>query len=1149
MSILHIQLLGEFRLVYNNAPLALHHATRLHSLLAWLLLHAGVPQPRAYLAYTLWPDSSEEQARTNLRKRFFELRQALPHPDLFLAADATTLYWRHDAPYVLDVAEFEHSLANERSLAAVARAVSLYGGDLLPGCYDDWIVPERERLRQAFLDLLAEGVALAEAEQEYQTAIRYAQQLLRHDPLHEETYQSLMRLHALSGDRAAALRVYHTCADTLAQELGIKPGLAICALYKRLLGSEKFTSQPLAPRLKNEPVSMPPLVGRNRQWAQLRSAWQRALSGQSHVVLLSGEPGMGKTRLAEELCEWVTRQGTTAVSTRCYAAEGVLAYGPLATLLRSYPLPRLDPIWLSELARLMPELHNEWPDLPLPGPMTEGWQRQRLFEALARALLAQQPLLILVDDLQWCDRDSLDFLHYLLRFDPQARLLLLCTLRMNEIDTASSPATLWSDLRGSGRLTEIEVPPLDLEGATALAKCVSGSEFSRAQAERLFVETEGNPLFVLEMVRAGVLDDAAREPMIPATIRSVIAERLVQLSAEAQELVGVAATIGRAFRFPVLLHASDWDEGAVVRGLDELWRRRLVREQGADAYDFSHDKIREVAYERLSTARKRLLHRRVARALETIYADTIDAVSGEIAAHLQRAGMLTQAGWYYVRAGNAARQVYANAAAIDYYERALLLLPATAHAEILVNLAEVLALVGSYTEALTALEQAAAMYSITADRGNFIRVLAQIGRIHADRGTAEEGLRRLQKVLDEIEPNDISPDYVLLYTALARLCLRSGRYVEGLISAERAAALAHQLGEHPEGVRLQAEVESRRGVLLMKLGRSDDARCALETASQLAEAAGDLPNLITTLSNLSVLAQSQGELDVSAHYNERALEMAQRRGDPAYIAFLTTRRGMAFFFSGEWRRALEEYWRAANMSQRIDRFWGSAYPLIDLVRLYLAMGEWKEASHRLQELADFAKETEDLQVMRLAQVLRAEWDLIEGRYQAALDRLTPFLDRSGLEESDVTELLPFLASVYLEMGDIAQAETLVSQSVKRAIVQHRALDLLETLQLQGILRTRQGRWVEAERSLQEALSLAQHMRYPYAEARVKQAQGLLHAARGETEHAQARLQEALDMFHRLGAHPYAKRAVQALTALHTAATPALPDNHDRGTEA
>jgi predicted ATPase/DNA-binding SARP family transcriptional activator len=682
---LRIRLFGELDLRHGEEALPPLESARAESLLTYLLLHREAPQPRQRLAFLLWPDSTEPQARTNLRHVLHNLRRALPDPDRFLEATPRTLRWRADAPYWLDVAAFEAAVARaetaaDATLPALREAVELYGGDVLEGCYDEWLLGERERLRQRYLDALERLTSLLEARGQHAEAIRYAERLLRHDPLHEETYRLLMRLHDARGDRARALRVYHLCAATLERELGVEPAAPTREAYEALL--------PPAPSIvpgQAGGLSGHALVGRLPERRRLMALWRAAEAGSAQLVLVSGEPGIGKTRLIEEFRAWCAQRGAVTAVARAYPAEGALAYGPVVAWLRADALAgrrgRLDRARRAELARLLPELVAEMPDLPRPEPLPESDQRQRLFDAAARAILAAgAPLLLVADDLHWWDRESLQFLHYLLRVDPDARLLVAATARREETDQRHPLNDLRAGLHALGRLTELDLGRLSQEETAALAEQVAGHPLAAPEADQLYRETEGNPLFVVEALRAGWTSTAGGRAWTSPKVQAVIESRLGQLSPPARELVGVAATIGRAFTADVLAAAGEADEAALVRGLDELWQRRIVREQGADAYDFSHDKLREVAYLALSPARRRHHHRRVAQALERLHAHDPGPVSGQIAGHYEQAGAAGQAVAWYQRAAEAAQHLSANAEAIRLLDRALGLLrtlPAT----------------------------------------------------------------------------------------------------------------------------------------------------------------------------------------------------------------------------------------------------------------------------------------------------------------------------------------------------------------------------------------------------------------------------------------------------------------------------------------
>lgn len=679
------------------------HTTRLRSLLAYLVLHHNVPQQRQHLAFLFWPDATEAQARNNLRQLLHQLRQAFPAVEQFLSADAHLLHWHPATPYHLDVAEFEQTLTladvaaqrNDQHVLqdALEQADNLYRGELLPGCYEEWILPERERLHQRHQQVLKDLLRLFEERGDHVAAIRYAQRLLALDPLSEDLSRHLMRLFVLNNDRASALRVYHTCVTTLQHELGIEPDAATREAYEQLMQHETpITHVRVQPPLFSTTSA---LIGRKREWEDLQKAWRTASTTEPHFVLVSGEAGIGKSRLAEEFLQWAGQQGAITAKTRSYAVEGHLSLAPVTDWLRSpnlhAPLRQLATVWLTEVARILPELFAEQPDLPHYESITEYGQRQRFFEALARAILATaQPLLLLIDDVQWCDQETLEWLHFLLRFDPRARLLIVGCAREEELPPQHPLRTLLLHLRNTTCVTEIMLQPLDAAETAKLAAQVAKRELDIDAVMRLYHETGGYPLFVVEIVQAG-LERGAISPQeaghlqkqfpldaaqaLPPRVYGVLAGRLQQLSTSAREFVERAATIGRPFTLDLLIAIGNSDADSAVRALDELWHKRIVREHDANSYDFTHDKLREVAYAEISIPQRRLLHHRVAHALEIMHVEEdLDSVSGQIASHYERAGMIERALPFYQRAATVAQRMYAYEDAIGLLSRGLELL-------------------------------------------------------------------------------------------------------------------------------------------------------------------------------------------------------------------------------------------------------------------------------------------------------------------------------------------------------------------------------------------------------------------------------------------------------------------------------------------
>jgi predicted ATPase/DNA-binding SARP family transcriptional activator len=684
---MRITLFGNLRIDVAGQPVTSVNTNRLQSLIAYLILHGDTPQPREKLAFTLWPASRESQARTNLRQLLHSLKRALPADCNPLVIDHFSVYWRHDPSCTVDVVEFqaahadaaEARTANDRAreIRSLTTAAQLYEDDLLPALYEDWLPPLREEFRKKICDALHRLATMFEEQKEFGAAIQFADRLLVLDGLSESYHQLLIRLHAANHDRASALRAYHQCMRMLRREMGVEPGTATKELFGRILkGDGGASHEPTPESVAGKPFShlqkVRAIVGRTGEWDKLTRVWQAAVEDGPRVAVISGEPGIGKTRLAEELYQSCVRQGHAAARTSCYAGRGQIAYAPVAEWLRSDVIrvgwPNLRPQELAELARLLPEIGEQFPNLEVaksggPSALPENWQRLLFYESVNVAIAkSRKPLLLYLDDMQWCDLDSFEWLNAFLTAPASVGVLLLGTVRAEETGHKHPFTRFLAGLRQSGMVLEIPLEPLNAQETSELALRESRKPLESGNIEEIFHSTRGNPLFVLETLRAG--SQSTR-------VHAVITARLAQLTASAYELAGLASVVGRPFSLELLAKATDWDERSVADALDELWQRRIIESRPASEYDFSHDLLREVAYSELSLVRKRYLHRRVAKALGEVHSAELESWNGQIASHFEQAGMAEEAIEWFRRAADQARKRFADKEAADLLRRAL----------------------------------------------------------------------------------------------------------------------------------------------------------------------------------------------------------------------------------------------------------------------------------------------------------------------------------------------------------------------------------------------------------------------------------------------------------------------------------------------
>lgn len=998
---LHIQLFGDFALTYNGAPLPGFNTPKLQLLLAYLVLHRDAPQARQALAYLFWPDSNDSQARTNLRNAIHLLRNTLPNSEQFLRIDNQTMHWRSDSPYTLDVADFAAGIQraatlNEptAALESLKTALSLYRGELLKGFYDDWILRDREQWQERYLGALQQASTVAEQQRDYRTATEYSRRLLQSDPLREESYARLMQLYALQGDRATALRVYHNCATILVRELGVEPGPVTQGIYERLLNLEE--TQPAIAPLR----AAAPLVGRQDAWEALQTLWRQIQSGQPRLLLLTGEAGIGKTRLAEEFLDWAARQGVVTATAHCYAAGGRFALAPVQEWLRAAAFQKsrqaVDSIWRSEAARLLPELLIEQKGGAMPATLADSWQRQRLFEALARLTLHGQPtLLLLLDDIQWCDEDSLAWLHYLLHFEPTARLLIIATARQEEMQQEQPLLTLLAQLRRTELLQEQQLTRLTPADTATLVANLTGQAAAHNGAGAIYAETEGNPLFIVEMVRArlgkeekggplpptGRLTGEAASPgatALPPKVHAVIEARLTQLSAEAHDLARVAAVIGRAFDAAVLGKASESTEDELVQGLDELWQQGVIREQGftrlgVEAYDFSHDKLREVAYQSLSSIRRRLLHRRVAEALELYHADQMDEINHQLARHYERGGVAAKAIDYYERAATAAHRLGAVQEAIGFLTHAqglLPLLPAgdeqTRRALALqISLGPLLLATKGYAapEVERAFSEAWRLCQQVGDAQQRFQVLWGLGRFYQVKPDLPKGMTVARDLLAQAQTEE-NPELLLEAYSIAgthffhNVALRDAKqYLDeslALYDRERHAHHALVYGQDPAIVALTYGAWAR-----WCLGYPAQALRQAQDALTLAEQLTHPYSRAVAMTYMTVQYQFLG--DAAGCQQQAAATMALTRtyGFTLWLASATFLHGWAVAAQGDFEQGMNQMQEGIDLFRATGAELGAAYFAGLLAERLGQAGQPEIAMAVMGEAFDLLERTQD----------------------------------------------------------------------------------------------------------------------------------------------------------------------------------------------
>ncbi len=773
MARLSLTLLGGFRARLDGDQPLVIAIKKSQALLAYLAFPLGQAHPREKLAALLWGDMREAQARAGLRQTLFTLRKVLGDPaPLRLVGETIAL---DPALVAVDVRAFEERVARG-TREALEEAVTLYQGELLEGLtlreppFEEWLIAEQRRLRELALAALARLLAQHRDAGSLDGAVQTALRVVALDPLQEPVHRTLMRLYTQLGWRGAALRQYQLCVGALQRELRAEPDDETRALYQQILKGDPAPSSVILPHAGGPgPTSagtgrlLPaealggetPLVGREVELAQLRDALQGALASRGQVVAVVGEAGIGKTRLVAELVAEASRKGARILLGRCYETEQVLPFGPWINVLRASRLAAdgemldgIGPVWRAELARLLPEIA---PGAP-PGPPTSD--AAQLFEAVAQLLervTLAQPAVLVFEDLHWADEMSLRLLAFAARRLQRWRLLAVATVRDENLLDASLLRKTLDELSRAGDLSRLPLGSLSREDTVTLARALVQFPAASRLEERIWTASRGNPFMVVETLRAlrgGALPEDASTLPVPDRVRDLIAHRLERLGDQSRRLLAVAAVVGRPFDFALLQRAADLGEAEAAEGVEELVRHRVLHGSG-EGLEFTHDRIREMVYAQLLPARRVLLNRRVAEALEALHAGALETHALALGTHYREGEAWAPAVVYLAQAGALASQRYARRDAVSCYEQAL---AALAHlpesrqtheqaAELQFNLAHAAFAVGQFARAKESFLLAEALAVALDDHRRLARIHGGMTYLQGSEGDFEAATR------------------------------------------------------------------------------------------------------------------------------------------------------------------------------------------------------------------------------------------------------------------------------------------------------------------------------------------------------------------------------------------------------------------------
>ena len=934
-------------------------------------------------------------------------------------------------------------------------------------------------------------------------------------------------------------------AERLADALSLAPSERAMMLAARDAARTRpdLMRDPLSGAPTATEAPHPSLFGREREL----KAIERHLAGEGPpLLMLAGEPGIGKTRILQEAVARAREQGWTALSGGCHRLGGQGPFAPLLDALQSHlrrvPLAqaRADLRGCAWLVRLLPEL-AERGVTPLPTWSLPAEQEQRLvFDAVARFLgnvAGPSGALLVLDDLQWAGQDALDLLASLMRASEGQSLRILAAYRHTEAPTEHPLNALLADLASAGRVTRLRLKPLAMNASRQLlASILSGADgVQPAMETRLLQRAGGIPFFLMscaQEVRAGLLEsgeeDVAEDRLhgIPWDIAHSIRQRMAALPVPARDLLDIAAVAGRDAPARILLRmgaALGYSSRDLLDALAALGAAHLLIEVSADRYRFPHDLIREAVIAALGTARRMTLHESLAVTLESA-TDFAPPPPEILAYHYAEAGDARRAVVYLERAGHQARAVLAHTEAEGYYRQLVerleeLALPMEA-ARARVALGALLLNLERVEEGVVALDLAIATLEQGDDLERLAHAAAYLAAAYAHLGASPECMERILSLAERVSVGAPSEGQGMLCRSLASLYYAQSRMPEWLACIDRLTDLARALKDD----NLLVDAMDYRVGYLLRQGRFTEALELDKEVVALAERAENYFTLTYAYHSGSLIYQAMGDLVNDREWIRHAQASAERMGRATPMAHTFSRSGKHWFFAGDWERAREDFTRQFALAEQLGEAWLTSYACLDLGQLDLRTGGEAGGLKLLRRAITSAERSHDFQALRQAHLALADYELVHGQPAAARDRLLPLLDTPGERAILVTSFLPLLAWAYLELGDEERSTAILLECIERAADSQMRPTIAEASRVRALGAVRRQEWEVSASALEHAIATSREIRYPYLEAKALYTCGQLHHAHGAKERASAALTQSLAILNRLGERLYAECA-------------------------
>jgi len=1014
MARLELRLLGSPTVCFKGQDITNHLSKKAFALISYLVAGPKEKYRREELAGMLWGDIGEDKANYNFRRELWSLRREIkpeyPTNIIFIKFEKGYYFLNCSSEFWSDVPIFTSTIDNvnapylesNSNLSPQLRnlldeAVNLYQSDFMEGfrlmdcpIFEEWMFFERERLRLKYVISLRLLARCAYSQCDFLKATELCQKIIQIDSTDESAYQQLMKIFYLTGNRQEALRQYQILEHTLHIQLGLEPLPETQALYESIqigsLISDNITYPHEMQIIKTINNNLP-FVGRHKELESLYKANENAIAGSGSIIALTGEGGVGKSRLVKEFLSNLNSSVITAQSC-CYIKEEKLPYQPIIDILRSL-LPYIDPnylailddVWLNEIIKLLPEIKNLLPKVIMSPVLFPQQERNRLFEAITQFLIhisRRSTLTLFLDDVQFADEPTFEIIHYLGRRIKKQRILLIIAINQSELEEELNlQDSLWS-LKREGYLDHIELNNLTINDIRLLvSKALPERENIDQIACWLLNESRGNPFFLIEILHSFQEDNDFTIEKVPIThnMLDYIQGKLMHLNHSCRKVLDAASVIGRNFD-PMILEQLYPDSREQV--LDALawlltnhWLERLPGKQ-ADFYDFKHGIVRDVIYQSLTCEQQRYFHKQVALVLEAKCEPT-GGMAGILSFHFWEAHDWLKAQHYSLIAAKYALNLYAFSEAKSYFQRVLDTMKASGqilnsdeYLNVLLELGKVFQLLGEYEDAIKVYRQILTddmlnktNVHVTLVNPLYRKIVLQLAMIHDQKGEYEQALNYLN-YLESHFINLCNSEEILelanIIWATSNVYFHQEKSNQALELCNKVLVILSNLQWNEKIGSVQISIYDTMAQCDFNLGNYDSAVSKYQQALEMANRLNQQAIIPQLLIHLGTVDRRRGDYIQAEKFASEGLELCQKIGLVSGIALAHGTLGDIAYNRGKLDEAFRHFKLSLDIYRQLGERHGIADYCISLAFVLLEQDEVEAAERLLWEAITIGEE-------------------------------------------------------------------------------------------------------------------------------------------------------------------------------------------------